>query len=229
MPPSRLRPHARRRFPLGPLAAAVAAAVVAGALALAWPPAPPARLDRAPGSTELRAGASSSPAGESAPPPAASGGPGTSAPEAPAAETGNGTGTATGTAPSPPVPGFDPSSRVGDYAEGFPTGLVSAPEGATVVASSARPGAPPLTDITLNLASDRAADEVLAQLEAQLAGQGFARADADVLSGLDAQTAFSRRTDGTDGVLVETLLVGVLDDGGRTLVTISGSVVVPEG
>jgi hypothetical protein len=34
-------------------------------------------------------------------------------------------------------------------------------------------------------------------------------------------------TDGADGPRVESLLVGVLDDGARRLATISGSVVAP--
>lgn len=134
--------------------------------------------------------------------------------------------------PLAPLPSFDPATAVAGYAPGFPRDLLSAPDDATVVASSAAPGTAPLTDVTLNLASTRPADEVLGQLEDQLDAQGFARADPGVPTGLTAQTAFTRRTQEAEGEgdpLVETLLVGVLDDGDRRLVTVSGSVVVPEG
>jgi hypothetical protein len=138
------------------------------------------------------------------------------------------------TEPSPlaPLPSFDPATAVAGYAPGFPRDLLSAPDDATVVASSAAPGTAQLTDVTLNLTTARPADEVLGQLEDQLVAQGFARADPDVPTGLTAQTAFTRRTEDAEGTgdpLVETLLVGVLDDGDRRLVTVSGSVVAPAG
>jgi len=133
------------------------------------------------------------------------------------------------------LPSYDPSTTVAGYAPEFPRDLLPAPEGATVVASSAAPGTGALTDVTLNLTTPRTADEVLAQLEEQLGAQGFARADTGVPTGLTAQTAFTRRAEAADGAgddadpLVETLLVGVLDDGDRRLVSVSGSVMVPAG
>lgn len=130
------------------------------------------------------------------------------------------------------LPSFDPATTVGGYAAGFPRDLLSAPQDATVVASSAAPGTAPLTDVTLNLATAGSAEEVLGRLADRLGAQGFTRTDPGVPTGLTAQTAFTRRTEDAEGTgdpLVETLLVGVLDDGDRRLVTVSGSVVVPEG
>jgi hypothetical protein len=183
------RPARQRLRALG---ASATVAVLAGALAFAWTPAPSGRLGTA---TDE---------------------------DLPTAE------------PSPlaSLPSYDPATTVAGYAPDFPRDLLAAPEDATVVASSAAPGTAPLTDVTLNLTTRRTADEVLAQLAQQLEGHGFARADTRAETGLTAQTAFTRRTDGADRAgdpLVETLLVGVLDDGAQRLVTVSGSVVVPEG
>jgi hypothetical protein len=137
-------------------------------------------------------------------------------------------------APSPAatLPTYDPATAVGGYAPGFPRDLLPAPEDAVVVASSAAPGTGPLTDVTLNLTTPRTAQEVLGQLGDQLGALGFARTDTATATGLTAQTAFTRRTAGADAAadpVVETLLVGVLDDGDQRLVTVSGSVVAPAG
>ncbi|WP_148220721.1 hypothetical protein [Xylanimonas cellulosilytica] len=136
--------------------------------------------------------------------------------------------------PSPPapvtaLPTFDASTAVGGYAEGFPQDLLPTPAGAQIVASSAQSDDGGLTRVSLNLSSARTTDEVLADVGAPLAAAGFAETAAGAGSGLTAQTAWTRRTDRPEGQLVETLLVGVLDDGARRLVTISGTVQAPQG
>ncbi len=125
------------------------------------------------------------------------------------------------------LPTFDPATTVGDYAPGFPLDLLAAPEGATVLASSARPADGGLVDVTLNLASPRSAQQVIDDLAARLDDAGFEESETGAATGLTAQTAFSRRSEHEDGTRVETLFVGVIDDGDRRLATISGSVAAP--
>ncbi|WP_143762094.1 hypothetical protein [Isoptericola variabilis] len=122
------------------------------------------------------------------------------------------------------LPTFDPSTTVGDYAPGFPLELLAVPEDATVLASSARPTDDGLVDVTLNLASPRSAQQVVDDLAARLTEAGFTESEASAVTGLTAQTAFTRTTEQDAGPQVETLFVGVLDDGERRLATISGSV-----
>lgn len=136
--------------------------------------------------------------------------------------------------PSPPVPvtdlpTFDASTAVGEYAAGFPQDLLPAPVDAQIVASSAQPLDGGLVKVSLNLTSASTTDEVLAELGGPLAAAGFAQATPDAASGLTAQTAWTRRTDRPEGPLIETLLVGVLDDGTHRLVSVSGTVQVPQG
>ena len=136
--------------------------------------------------------------------------------------------------PSPPVPvtdlpTFDSTSAVGEYADGFPQDLLPLPEGSELVASSAQPVAEGLARISLNLTSARTTDEVLADVGAPLAAAGFAESTPAATSGLTALRAWTRRTDSSEGPLIETLLVGVLDDGARRLVSVSGTVQVPQG
>ena len=136
--------------------------------------------------------------------------------------------------PSPPaavsaIPTFDPASAVGDYVKGFPRDLVPAPQGSTIVASSAELLDSGLTQISLNLSSTQRTEDVLAQIGAPLAAAHFAQTQPQALSGLTAQTAWTRKTARPEGQLVETLLVGVLDDGDHRLVSISGTVQVPKG
>jgi hypothetical protein len=135
--------------------------------------------------------------------------------------------------PSPPLPveslpAYDPGSRVGGYAEGFPRALLEAPPEATVVASSAVPGDDGLVQVSLNLSFPASAKKVLAQVGRPLEAHGFVKTTPHAMTGLTAQTAWTRRTTGTSGSQVETLLVGVLDDGDRRLVSISGSVRAPK-
>ncbi len=141
------------------------------------------------------------------------------------------TTTVTVDAPAPErpteLPTFDPSTTVGDYAPGFPLDLLAAPEDATVLASSARPTDGGLVEVTLNLASPRSAQQVIDDLAARLAKAGFSESEASTVTGLTAQTAFSRVTRRKGGPRVESLFVGVLDDGDRRLATISGSVAAP--
>ncbi|GAB2474078.1 hypothetical protein [Xylanimonas ulmi] len=125
------------------------------------------------------------------------------------------------------LPTFDASSTVGDYADGFPRSLVEAPEGATVIASSAQPLDGGLTRISLNLSTPASSDDVLAQLGGPLAAAGFAPTQPQALSGLTAQTAWTRRSERPEGPLIETLLIGVLDDGDSRLVSVSGTVATP--
>ncbi len=125
------------------------------------------------------------------------------------------------------LPTYDPATTVGDYAPGFPLDLLAAPDDATVLASSARPTDDGLVEVTLNLASRRSAQQVIDDLAARLDEAGFSESEVDGATGLTAQTAFSRRSEHDGGTRVETLFVGVLDDGDRRLATISGSVAAP--
>ncbi|MFI2102140.1 hypothetical protein ACH436_02520 [Isoptericola sp. NPDC019693] len=129
------------------------------------------------------------------------------------------------------LPTFDPDTTVGGYADGFPEKLLKAPEDATVLASSATTGEGGLTDVTLNLSTQRSTQEVIDQLAERLREAGFEESGAAVFSGLTAQTTFGRestpqgRTKKDAGPVVESITLGVLDDGERRLVTVSGSVV----
>jgi hypothetical protein len=129
--------------------------------------------------------------------------------------------------PATELPTFDPATTVGDYAPGFPRDLLAAPDGATVLASSARPRDDGLVDVTLNLSTPAAPQQVVDDLGARLRAAGFEDSGGSAATGLTAQAAFRRVTDGAEGPRVESLLVGVLDDGARRLATISGSVVAP--
>lgn len=129
------------------------------------------------------------------------------------------------------LPTFDPDTTVGGYADGFPEKLLGAPEDATVLASSATSGEGGLTDVTLNLATQRGTQEVIDQLAERLRKAGFEESGTSTLTGLTAQTTFGRETTPKGkkkdaGPVVESVTLGVLDDGERRLVTVSGSVVV---
>ncbi|MFI2295249.1 hypothetical protein [Isoptericola sp. NPDC019571] len=143
--------------------------------------------------------------------------------ETPSAEPGTGGASA--------LPTFDPDTTVGGYADGFPEKLLGAPEDATVLASSATPGEGGLTDVTLNLATQRGTQDVIDQLAERLRKAGFEESGTSSLSGLTAQTVFGRESTPRGkkkdaGPIVESVTLGVLDDGERRLVTVSGSVVV---
>jgi hypothetical protein len=134
------------------------------------------------------------------------------------------------------LPTFDPSSAVGTYAQGFPADLFPLPEGAHLLASSARPvPAPkgskaqdaPMTQVTLNLTSSLPAKKVVAQARTILLGQGFKQISAPESSGLTEQTAFLRISRVKGREVQESLVVGVLDDGDRRLASISGTVRTP--
>lgn len=125
---------------------------------------------------------------------------------------------------------------MGTYAQGFPADLFPVPKGATLLASSAQPVPPPddpkakstpMTQVTLNLASSLPAKEVVEQAKKILLGQGFRQISAPESSGLTEQTAFLRVSRSKAGEVQESLVVGVLDDGGRRLASISGTVRTP--
>lgn len=129
------------------------------------------------------------------------------------------------------LPTFDPDTTVGGYADGFPEKLLGAPEDATVLASSAAEGEQGLTDVTLNLSTQRSTQEVIDQLAKRLRKAGFEESGTASFSGLTAQTTFGRESTPKGkkkdaGPVVESVTLGVLDDGERRLVTVSGSVVV---
>lgn len=134
------------------------------------------------------------------------------------------------------LPTFDPSSAVATYAQGFPADLFPLPEDATLLASSAR-SAPagdgvkdngvPMTQVTLNLSSTAPTDKLVEQATDTLVARGFRQIAAPDASGLTAQTAFLRVSDGKSGEVQESLVVGVLDDGERRLASISGTVRTP--
>lgn len=138
------------------------------------------------------------------------------------------TGTAaTGTATAPaPTESLLPSptstgSAVGDLAAGFPSDLVSPPEGSEILVSSAdTDAATGLTTISLNLRSPLATDQLVQAVRDQLVAAGFAETVLDPGStGLAATSTFVRG----DGA-AELLTLGVLDrDGVRTL-TLGGTV-----
>lgn len=119
--------------------------------------------------------------------------------------------------PSPTATG----SQVGGLAPGFPSDLVSPPEGSEILVSSAEPDAATgLTTISLNLRSPLGTDELVQHVRDQLAAAGFAETVVDPgASGLAASSTFVRG-DQAD----EILTLGVMDrDGVRTL-TLGGSV-----
>jgi hypothetical protein len=134
-----------------------------------------------------------------------------------------------GTSDPSALPTFDPGTAVGGYAKGFPAKLLGAPEDATVLASSATAGDGALTDVTLNLSTTRSTQEVIDQLADRLREAGFEESGTSTFSGLTAQTTFGRESTpkGTKDAdpVVESVTLGVLDDGERRLVTVSGSVV----
>lgn len=133
--------------------------------------------------------------------------------------------TADGPAPSPgesllPSPTAT-GSAVGDLAPGFPTDLVSPPEGSEVLVSSATTDeATGLTTISLNLRSPLSTDQLVQAVRGGLVAAGFAETVVDPGStGLAASSTFTRG----DGA-AELLTLGVLDrDGVRTL-TLGGTV-----
>lgn len=132
----------------------------------------------------------------------------------------------------PPVtdlPTFDAQTSVGKLAPGFPADLLPPPPGATVLASSAQPTESGLTAVSLSLTSPQPVAELLAQLAGPLAAAGFTETAPQAGSALTAQTAWTRQTPHAEGVLIETLLVGVLDDGDLRRVSVSGTVQVPPG
>ncbi|MEN5075214.1 hypothetical protein ABE437_15440 [Isoptericola cucumis] len=123
------------------------------------------------------------------------------------------------------LPTFDPATTVGGYAPDFPKDLLGAPDDATVLASSAVPGDGRLTEVTLNLTTSRSAQQVIDQLAERLRDAGFEESASTTFSGLTAQTTFTRKQQHKKPVL-ETVLLGVFDEGERRLVTVSGSLVV---
>jgi hypothetical protein len=119
--------------------------------------------------------------------------------------------------PSPTATG----SQVGGLAEGFPSDLVTPPEGSEILVSSAESdGATGLTLISLNLRSPLATADLVQAVRDQLLAAGFAETVLDPgTTGLAASSTFVRG-DGGD----ELLSLGVLDrDGVRTL-TLGGTV-----
>ncbi|WP_454048371.1 hypothetical protein [Cellulomonas sp. Marseille-Q8402] len=119
--------------------------------------------------------------------------------------------------PSPSTTG----SAVGDLAAGFPTDLVSPPEGSEILVSSAEPDAATgLTTISLNLRSPVETAELVGRVRDQLVAAGFTESVVDPGStGLAATSTFVRGDAGE-----ELLTLGVLDrDGVRTL-TLGGTV-----
>jgi hypothetical protein len=126
------------------------------------------------------------------------------------------------------LPTFDVASTVGDYAPGFPVDLLAGPEDATVLASSAAPR-DGLVDVSLNLATSLGARKVVRQYAQRLETAGFGRAAEVGTSELAAQAVFTRTTGRKKTPVVESVHVGVLDDGERRLVTVSGTVAPTEG
>lgn len=119
--------------------------------------------------------------------------------------------------PSPTATG----SAVGDLAAGFPTDLVTPPEGSEILVSSAATDETSgLTTISLNLRTPLETEALVQSVRDQLGAAGFTETAVDPGStGLAATSTFTRGEGG-----VELLTLGVLDrDGVRTL-TLGGSV-----
>lgn len=113
------------------------------------------------------------------------------------------------------------ASSVGDLAPGFPTDVVSPPEGSEILVSSAeRDDTTGLTTISLNLRSPLSTTDLVAAVRDQLLAAGFAETVVDPgATGLAASSTFVRGDGGE-----QLLTLGVLDrDGVRTL-TLGGSV-----
>ncbi|MBD8000315.1 hypothetical protein [Oerskovia gallyi] len=128
-------------------------------------------------------------------------------------------------APETPMPTFDDSSVAGSLVEGFPADVVPVPPDAEVLASSAADvEGLALRQVTLNLSSPAAVQEILDFYAQSMTAAGFAALPGSVPGGLSGQVAFNRAT--ADGA-TETLSVGVLDTTDARLVTISGQVVPP--
>jgi hypothetical protein len=123
------------------------------------------------------------------------------------------------------LPSFDPSTKVGDYAPGFPLGLLAAPDDAVVLASSAVPQDDGMVEVSLNLATTLPTEQVVDSFAERLQEAGFDAADPDDLSSseLAAFSAFTR-TKGTKNPRFESVHLGVLDEGEERLVTLSGVV-----
>lgn len=151
-----------------------------------------------------------------------------SAPAAAGATADAGTSSSPIPTPSPEVlPSFDAATVVGDYAPGFPSGLLPVPGGAELLATSAEPvqGSEPATvQITLNLSSKKPPETVMAQVAGALGEKGFESLEAPAKSGMSEQAAFTRTTTVKGAEVDESLLVGVLKDGKRSLLTLSGTV-----
>ncbi|WP_277213057.1 hypothetical protein [Isoptericola croceus] len=126
-----------------------------------------------------------------------------------------------------PLPSFDPATAVGGYAPGFPTDLLAAPESSTVLASSATPTAGDLVEVSLNLSTELSTQEIVDRYAERLGEAGFEESETLDASALTVQTAYTR-TKGKRKPRVETVLIGVLDDAERRLVSLSGSVVADE-
>ncbi|WP_407317563.1 hypothetical protein UQW22_13490 [Isoptericola halotolerans] len=127
--------------------------------------------------------------------------------------------------PSPTaMPSYDPATAVGGYAPGFPTDLLGAPEGADLLASSAVAVGDDLLDVSVNLSTPLSTQEVVDRYAERLDEAGFDESETVDVSALTVQTAYTR-TKGKKKPRVETVLLGVLDDGERRLVSLSGTVV----
>lgn len=130
------------------------------------------------------------------------------------------------------LPSFDAQSVVGEFAPGFPKGVISLPDGAKILASSATPvpdAKPATVQVTLNLSAKRPPAKLLEQVGSALAKNGFEKLDAPAESGMSEQAAFTRTTTVKEATVNESLLVGVLKDGDRSLLTLSGTVAARAG
>jgi hypothetical protein len=127
-----------------------------------------------------------------------------------------------------PMPTFDTTSVVGDYAADFPVELLAAPDDATVLASSAVPRDDGLVEVSLNLATGLPVKQIVKSYADRLDQAGFSPSDAaEGAADLDTYTAYTR-TKGKKNPRLESVHLGVLDDGELRLVTLSGIVESPQ-
>ncbi|WP_460707155.1 hypothetical protein [Myceligenerans halotolerans] len=138
-----------------------------------------------------------------------------------------------GASPAPQaLPSFDARSVVGDFAPGFPKGVVSVPDGGELLATSAAPvpdSSPATVQVTLNLSAKTSPAKLLQRVGSILGKNGFERLEAPAESGMSEQAAFTRTTTVKKKKVNESLLVGVLKDGDRSLLTLSGTVAAGQG
>lgn len=125
-----------------------------------------------------------------------------------------------------PLPAYDPHSTTGRLVDGFPADLVPVPPGAHVLASSAKvPDGTALHEVTLSLNCAESVEALGAFYAQAFTAQGFVAAPTTAPSGLTALGTYVRP--GAAGGPLETVVVGIYDDGTTRLVTVRAEIAPP--